>query len=522
MKKIIFSIFGILTALTSFAQNILTTGGAENISSIGTDYIQGWYQKSGGNISLYTGGGDYAIGSNSVKHALNVATASHYGLPALTHGVTYNAKVKIRRDSGSGGKALNIYYKEGVDVSVVSPVFTITPNKYKADADLGWKTVGVTFEAVVGTADQFLQFKIGGSSSSTSAVYFDDVTLTILGCNEESISFLENTTSSVGIYDSDVNNGNAINIGVTENVSEVQFYEADGITAADSKFTLEANGTITAGAGAVEGDYKISYKLTSTSDIDNSGENDYDSIIQTFSIIGQTKISNAMSKLDEGVDCIGEGLEAKESITGPIPELTNSITYTYTVTDTEPAKFYNLRLSVNNLIPDEDLTQESDLINIESGTNFTIVGSGKGTTETSVFGASCVPTSGNKVIWAAIQYTGDYTDGEEYTAVFNTYSYSGLTNNEVTLKIIVDNNVAGLETLTKFNFSYGPNPSKDSIKLTAASDIDTVVILNQLGQPLIQTTTNTNLIDISSLTPGIYLMNVSIQGSTGTYKIIKE
>ena len=60
----------------------------------------------------------------------------------------------------------------------------------------------------------------------------------MLDCKSEPIEMLDNGTSIATIYDNDINNGAAINIGVNENVSNVTFYEADGTTNADAKFTL--------------------------------------------------------------------------------------------------------------------------------------------------------------------------------------------------------------------------------------------------------------------------------------------
>ena len=97
------------------------------------------------------------------------------------------------------------------------------------------------------------------------------------------------------VYHNDINNGNAINIGVNENVSGVTFYEADGTTNADSKFTLNTNGTVTSVSGTTGSDYIIEYTLTSTTDADGVSGNDTDTIRQTFSVVASLS-TNELNK----------------------------------------------------------------------------------------------------------------------------------------------------------------------------------------------------------------------------------
>jgi len=83
---------------------------------------------------------------------------------------------------------------------------------------------------------------------------------------------------------------------------------------------------------------------------------------------------------------------------------------------------------------------------------------------------------------------------------------------------------AGIEDLQKFNFSYAPNPSKDFVRLSAANNIENVEIFNLLGQKMMSKDLNSNseMVDISNFVKGVYLMNVTIDGSKGSFKIIKE
>lgn len=74
------------------------------------------------------------------------------------------------------------------------------------------------------------------------------------------------------------------------------------------------------------------------------------------------------------------------------------------------------------------------------------------------------------------------------------------------------------------NFSYSPNPVKDFLTLSNNYEIQKVEILNLVGQKISSTVFNSNeiKIDMSSLSKGIYLLNVFSVSSTKTIKIIKE
>jgi len=80
------------------------------------------------------------------------------------------------------------------------------------------------------------------------------------------------------------------------------------------------------------------------------------------------------------------------------------------------------------------------------------------------------------------------------------------------------------EKFETFKFAYYPNPTKNIVNLSAANSISNVEFFNVLGQKVLSTTVNATQkqVNISSLEKGLYLMNVTIDGSKGTYKIIKE
>lgn len=78
--------------------------------------------------------------------------------------------------------------------------------------------------------------------------------------------------------------------------------------------------------------------------------------------------------------------------------------------------------------------------------------------------------------------------------------------------------------LSKFNFNYAPNPAKNVINLNAAKTISKVEFYNTLGQNVLSNNIGTlnSTINIQSLNKGVYVMNVTIDGQTQGFKILKQ
>lgn len=74
------------------------------------------------------------------------------------------------------------------------------------------------------------------------------------------------------------------------------------------------------------------------------------------------------------------------------------------------------------------------------------------------------------------------------------------------------------------SFEFYPNPVKNSLKMSSASQIQQVTIYNMLGRKVIETkpnSLNTN-VKTSALSSGVYLMKVQIDSAFKTFKIIKK
>jgi hypothetical protein len=84
---------------------------------------------------------------------------------------------------------------------------------------------------------------------------------------------------------------------------------------------------------------------------------------------------------------------------------------------------------------------------------------------------------------------------------------------------LVYNNTAGLEALQKANFAMYPNPAQSTLNIEGAAG--EYRIYNTSGS-IVKEFTNSNMskIDISALTPGIYVVKVSTETAFGTRKLI--
>lgn len=90
--------------------------------------------------------------------------------------------------------------------------------------------------------------------------------------------------------------------------------------------------------------------------------------------------------------------------------------------------------------------------------------------------------------------------------------------------ILYGTEILGVEDNTLAGFKFYPNPTSDVLKISAAKNIESISVFNVLGQKVMTTTigaTSSNL-NVSSLAAGTYMMNVTVEGKTGTYKFVKN
>ncbi len=74
------------------------------------------------------------------------------------------------------------------------------------------------------------------------------------------------------------------------------------------------------------------------------------------------------------------------------------------------------------------------------------------------------------------------------------------------------------------NFVAYPNPVKDVLNLSYKTAISNVKVINLLGQEVLNTKTNANdvQVNMSALTAGVYIVNITVEDTIHTFKVIKE
>ena len=90
--------------------------------------------------------------------------------------------------------------------------------------------------------------------------------------------------------------------------------------------------------------------------------------------------------------------------------------------------------------------------------------------------------------------------------------------------IVFDNCQLGTASNEIEGFVYSPNPTSERVNLASVQNIQTVVLYNILGQKLINLNVDatTTQLDVAHLAAGAYLMEVTVDGQKGVYKLIKQ
>ncbi len=108
----------------------------------------------------------------------------------------------------------------------------------------------------------------------------------------------------------------------------------------------------------------------------------------------------------------------------------------------------------------------------------------------------------------------------------NTY-YLQLWNNgteEGTFDVTLTDPSLSVGSFENNEFTYFPNPVKNTLSLRAQKEIQNVSIYNMIGQEVLRSTPNTltDEVDMSSLQTGAYFVKVTIDNSTEVIRIVKQ
>jgi uncharacterized protein (DUF1684 family) len=110
-------------------------------------------------------------------------------------------------------------------------------------------------------------------------------------------------------------------------------------------------------------------------------------------------------------------------------------------------------------------------------------------------------------------------DGETYYASQTINGVESTQRLALTVNLILGN-----DDFIFNGLRYYPNPANNVLNIENATEINSVSIVNALGQSVISKTVNGNAVqvDVSSLSKGIYFVTVNSGNASKTIKVIKE
>ncbi|MDB9954513.1 choice-of-anchor J domain-containing protein, partial [Flavobacteriaceae bacterium] len=114
----------------------------------------------------------------------------------------------------------------------------------------------------------------------------------------------------------------------------------------------------------------------------------------------------------------------------------------------------------------------------------------------------------------------DYSDSNPND---NACAFNGTRAEAEDYKITIDSSL-GIDTVSKSNFTYFPNPVNNVLSIKAQASIDSITVYNMLGQTVVRSTPNTTTttVDMSGLQTGAYFVQVAINNSIETVRVIKN
>ncbi len=131
--------------------------------------------------------------------------------------------------------------------------------------------------------------------------------------------------------------------------------------------------------------------------------------------------------------------------------------------------------------------------------------------------------------WYHIEHSAADSDIELSEANLIAFWASSGAINDGDVDFFIDNlnieaNIIDIEEFDIKDFKFYPNPSKNSIHLSAKETINHIEIYNHLGQKVNQTTINAldAQLDIATLPKGIYFIKVQIGETSGIVSLIKD
>ena len=132
----------------------------------------------------------------------------------------------------------------------------------------------------------------------------------------------------------------------------------------------------------------------------------------------------------------------------------------------------------------------------------------------------CDQDGGTTIIYNSILVQAGLTPGTTYYIQVDDYGYGtdqgtfGIEVQEVLSSDLFDNN----------NFMAYPNPVKDVLNVSYSTEISSIRVINMIGQEVISKNINatSTQVDMSELSAGTYIVNVTVGDSVKTLKVVKQ
>jgi len=95
-------------------------------------------------------------------------------------------------------------------------------------------------------------------------------------------------------------------------------------------------------------------------------------------------------------------------------------------------------------------------------------------------------------------------------------------NNETTISFVVNVSVySGIETIAD-TISIYPNPAAGIVNISTSKTVEYIKVYNTIGELVINQKGNIKTVDLSNLNRGLYIINIGLDQTTYTTRIVKN
>ncbi|MBD3891499.1 T9SS type A sorting domain-containing protein [Olleya marilimosa] len=557
MKKLYFLIF-ILTSTFSFAQNAAVNGGFESWTG---GVLDSWTSESG--TTLTEENTIVSEGTSAINFLVTTQTQGNTDFRqtvAVTPGLVYDVSVDVYQlDNAAEARLFADGYQGYSDSSIIG----------------AWQTLTYEFTATAATADFGLRFyDVAGWTAAGSNIIVDNFqivpqstpSISVISPSEGDLLYTPNVTVDVSVQNFNVANGTGdghIHYTV-DGGSIVMKYDTNPInltslSAGSHSVYLElvdnshnpivpaVNTTVNFTIAEVQAlpftesfDYTAGETIAQQSAWTNYFSGD-DALVETGSLTypGITASGNSMSFDGSGADPVVDYTPTAAgkiyaSFILQVTALDASATDGYFATLRTDSGSYESRLWIT---PTGATTYRIGISNGGTLTQTAPTDLNVGDTAFIVFNYdidnNTVSTWVNPAL-GGVEPTADATEASGSTG--NTFSQLLIRQDSATetpfiildeLRIATTWSEASLTTQefnTTANFNIYPNPTNSGFVniTTKANAAVNVTVFDVLGKQVLSKTLNNNILDITSLTTGVYILNLNQNGTSTTKRLIVE